>query len=807
MHVRSARPKRPHRPRLIALAVAVLVVATLIPLGDAAAQDPPPTDLVSDTASSVVANVTGRAATTDGAGALAGATVVAKDIDGREVADTVTGPDGSYRMLLPPDTYTLTATHLFHLRDSRSVEIEAGPGAAGLPAQRVDFELPPVGARATVGPVLPGARAEAGADAVVLENDRLAMALATSFEDGQLAPSTRGKPVDVAVPGLEDPVDWINLPYFARSRPGGIEAWQQTQVRTDDVHIDTAGPDGASVTATGRAVEHPDVEVTTSYTVSPETAHVTAVTTLTNTGATAAAGWFGDVIDVDESGSVSHVPGPGDITTPYGAPGRYAPAEPWLAQYGSTPQVVGLVYTSDIAAEGIGFTAHANSAWIGSERRVEIPPGGALTVTRDIVVAATDEDPVAPVAARYREAVAEATGLQGTLTLPDRIVPLGATVETSVELLNGGDEEITELTASLDLPSFLTADGTTTRTVSRLAPGETRRLTWSLTATAGGKANIAAAVTQSEARVMEESGTVFVDGPGWFPGDNHTHSTYSDGVGTIADNMAAGRARGLSFVTATDHNTIDQQEALPPEQREDFIALFGEEVTSGDGHGLAYNIDSLIQWTTPPQQRIDDTNASNDGQGFFYIAHPYYPGLEWEDYSVEDYAGIEVWNGFYPPRHPVNTQAFGKWDELNRSGMRLRGIANSDAHNPGKVASPHIRAYLTGFSEAAIDAAMEAGTFYGTDGPDLRFSLAGVRMGGVLAQTGEVTASIRAIAEDPVTDLRLIKNGAVLATWRPGADDVAVTPAVAAVAGDFFRVEVDTASGRFAFSNPVFVEG
>lgn len=260
-------------------------------------------------------------------------------------------------------------------------------------------------------------------------------------------------------------------------------------------------------------------------------------------------------------------------------------------------------------------------------------------------------------------------------------------------------------------------------------------------------------------------------------------------------------------MTATDHNTISQAADVAEENRDDFVALFGEEITSGDGHSLGYNIDELIDWTQPPQGRVDQTNASNDGNGFFFVAHPYYPGLEWEDWSIEDYAGIEVWNGFYPPRHPVNAQAFEKWDELNRDGRHLVGIANSDAHNPGKVGSPHIRAYLPELAEHEIWEAMESGRFYGSNGPDLRFTLDDATMGEDLAVSGAstVTANLVGFADDEIAELSLLRDGEVIETWSPGTSETEQAVELTVASGEFYRVELETSAGRFAFTNPIWI--
>jgi predicted metal-dependent phosphoesterase TrpH len=39
--------------------------------------------------------------------------------------------------------------------------------------------------------------------------------------------------------------------------------------------------------------------------------------------------------------------------------------------------------------------------------------------------------------------------------------------------------------------------------------------------------------------------------------DLHTHSTFSDGTATPAENVALARERGLQGIAVTDHDTVD----------------------------------------------------------------------------------------------------------------------------------------------------------------------------------------------------------------------------------------------------------
>lgn len=75
-------------------------------------------------------------------------------------------------------------------------------------------------------------------------------------------------------------------------------------------------------------------------------------------------------------------------------------------------------------------------------------------------------------------------------------------------------------------------------------------------------------------------------GIGWYRGDCHVHSTYSDGELTPPQLAAAARAAGLDFLATTDHNTVDTHDAWSSEDGADLLVILGEEVTTRAGHWL-----------------------------------------------------------------------------------------------------------------------------------------------------------------------------------------------------------------------------
>jgi len=297
--------------------------------------------------------------------------------------------------------------------------------------------------------------------------------------------------------------------------------------------------------------------------------------------------------------------------------------------------------------------------------------------------------------------------------------------------------------------------------------------------------------------------TVKKVGPGWYFGDTHMHTTHSDGSASVADMVASATSKGLDFIIITDHNTIAQKEDVEKIDVPGFLCLFGEEVSSQVGHCNAYFIDRVIDWKTDSNQQLIDW-VHEDG-GLIFANHPHYPKLEWQDWNVEDLDGVEVWNGFYSPRHEVNAKSFDDWDRELNEGHRLVGLANSDAHNPGKVGNPRMGFYLDALSPDQVREAMENGRIYGTNGPRVRFTVGFHGLGSIVRAKREepVNILVETESENPVRKIILIRNGETVATREDQSDMI---EPVTASEDCWYRVEVEDSDSGFAFTNPIWID-
>ena len=337
--------------------------------------------------------VTGRVTDAATGAPLPNVLVEAHDGDGRVGDRGRTGADGTYLLFVQPGAWRLEAFGVGYGTGGATVDVHRGSET------RADLALEPVAIAAGTGRLVPGPVSQGTREDIVIENAQLAMAIAVVSADGQLPGVMLGKPLDLAMRGGEDVLDWINLPYASSSRPSGTEAWQQLTARCDDVRVVEVTPERAAVRATGTSLDVPDVSVVTTYRIAPDEPWITAETVFANAGATSRSLWVGDALDHDGAGQRSGVAGHGTITAPYGSPAEYPPEEPWIGMAGTDRQTYGLIYDGAPAA----LTAYGNGSWIMSQLAVELPAGGEYTLRRRIAAADNGgaADPFAVLGALY----------------------------------------------------------------------------------------------------------------------------------------------------------------------------------------------------------------------------------------------------------------------------------------------------------------------------------------------------------------------------------------------------------------------
>jgi hypothetical protein len=344
----------------------------------------------------------------------------------------------------------------------------------------------------------------------------------------------------------------------------------------------------------------------------------------------------------------------------------------------------------------------------------------------------------------------------------------------------------------------------------------------------------------------------------------HMHTVYSDGSGSLTDLARAALRSDLDVIIITDHNVMVKDfEGYHQEGNRKVLVMVGEELHDRardpqKNHLIVIGSDrELSSFTQDPQQVI---NQALKHGGVVFIAHPFEDALPtfgetditWVDWQVENFTGIELWNGLselksvvhnklgglfyaYFPEFIANappTAALKKWDELLMAGKKVVAIGGSDAHALKVRLGPihrvifpyeyHFHAINTHLlvesplsgdliidRRMIIEALRRGHVFIGYDLPastrGFRFTAAGKDQTAISGDTIFLDTGITIQVRLPRTaECRLIKDGITLRTWnnRDICTEVINQPGI-------YRVECYITylgkSRGWIYSNPIYV--
>jgi hypothetical protein len=344
----------------------------------------------------------------------------------------------------------------------------------------------------------------------------------------------------------------------------------------------------------------------------------------------------------------------------------------------------------------------------------------------------------------------------------------------------------------------------------------------------------------------------------------HMHTRYSDGGGTHRDVAQAALKSGVDVVLVTDHNVFVQGlDGYYKERNKRVLLLVGEEIHDQKrkpqkNHLLAFGAErELATFADDPQLLI---NQVREAGGICFLAHPDDPAapafnetdISWDAWDVDGYTGIELWNAlselktiiptklhaafyaFFPAfiaRHPIPSTS-AKWDELLSNGRRVVAVGGSDAHATkiylgpfGRVIYPyefHFRTVNTHIfishplsgdaktdKQLIYEAMSEGRCFVGYDLPastrGFRFTAQGkeksVIMGEEITAKGGVTLQA---ALPQMAEIRLLKDGAVLQTWKNQISCTHITTEPGVYRVEVYRNYLSRKRG-WIYSNPIYV--
>lgn len=171
---------------------------------------------------------------------------------------------------------------------------------------------------------------------------------------------------------------------------------------------------------------------------------------------------------------------------------------------------------------------------------------------------------------------------------------------------------------------------------------------------------------------------------GYFQGDAHMHSTYSDGRQTPAQVAYHCRCEGLQWAFLTDHESVAGHGEFLAAAAPGFLPLGGQEVTTTMGHILGLGVKTPV--SRDVSHGADDMarifRQIHEQGGLAVVAHPMAPTMAYLAWQVEGYDALEILNGSLPPYLGIFDmfQARLRWHALLNEGKRIPVLGDSDNH-------------------------------------------------------------------------------------------------------------------------------
>ncbi len=314
--------------------------------------------------------------------------------------------------------------------------------------------------------------------------------------------------------------------------------------------------------------------------------------------------------------------------------------------------------------------------------------------------------------------------------------------------------------------------------------------------------------------------------PGWYRGDLHLHSTFSDGWYTPRQMADMAITDGVDYFAITDHNAIGSYSSFAAIA--DVPVIPGLELSADEGHANIFGLQDWLDWRVGCDGlTLNGILRTARARGLLIsINHPTLHPWEWRilDTPMDLVDCLEVANDpSYPGNDRETLSALALWSACLNAGWRITAVGGSDAFHhplgrsyrgiPERLAQPSTYVHAPELSCQAIIDGLRAGRVYVTLGPQLTFrATAAGRMyeiadevapgGAGLTFTGTV---VGLAAGD---ELRLIRCGRMVRREVASGAEASLTYVVPAPdpAGTWYRLDVLRANGLFAATtNPIYV--
>ena len=332
-----------------------------------------------------------------------------------------------------------------------------------------------------------------------------------------------------------------------------------------------------------------------------------------------------------------------------------------------------------------------------------------------------------------------------------------------------------------------------------------------------------------------EGAPVLPDGMHAYFGDLHSHTGYSDGKGTPAEAYVSGRARGLGFLSVTDHSNwfdvggVEWADELVQANSATvdgaFVGLRGFEWTHDTvGHINVYASDTYVNAKVAPYNDLTTfynwlVTTAATGTAVAQFNHP------WEEYGdFNHFAYNAAADGVIQLQElsegdadvPGSYHSFeAAYRQSLAAGWHVGATANSDAHNADWGSkTPHRTGIVApNLTQADLLEAMRAQRTFATEDSTLALTMRanGTWMGSVISNALSIQFDVVALDPDaePLT-FTLYDNGIPLltSTQCSGATTCAWQPVIHPIGpgGHHYFVKAVQGDGDQAWSSPIWTD-
>ena len=296
-------------------------------------------------------------------------------------------------------------------------------------------------------------------------------------------------------------------------------------------------------------------------------------------------------------------------------------------------------------------------------------------------------------------------------------------------------------------------------------------------------------------------------------GDCHIHTTFSDGIGTVAETAGWIEKAGMDFSFITDHGTVRQKAQCVKYKN----LWWGQEPGTQYHHLGILGLDR--KYTVTRDLVVDYNNIIALG-GFPYIPHPtgWFPATRYTQEKIDALAllgddfSIEIINGannIFDCYDITDEMSVALWDKHLSQGKTVRGMGNTDAHLPQALGDVWNGVLVDRLTKKNVLKALWAGHFFASDAPFINLTCGRSGMGDVIQKRKGSAVELRYECADSLglQQIRVIADGVVVKDLRPRDERVVKGVHKMKFKGgkSYVRVECYARDNRKAFANPIYL--